>query len=240
MNFLEVGAWEKQKKILHGFGMKNNPGDKITRQDWKGKQIVNQGKSLPLISLKQVHGNGIEIFRGKGQEAVTPWEKEGDALITCVPQVAIGVFTADCLPILLFHPEKQVIAIVHAGWRGTALGIVGKVVEEMAETFACPEEKIEAALGPCIGSCCYEVDKPVEETFRRNGLPWQFFSSPRGPGKWSLDLQRANSFILEKAGVNKNNINLINYCTSCRSDLFFSYRKEKGARGRQLNFIALP
>jgi len=240
MNFLEVGAWEKQKKILHGFGMKGTPGDKITRQDWKGHPIANQGKSFPLLSVKQIHGNGIAIFRGNGQEAINLWEKEGDALITCVPQVAIGVFTADCLPVLLFHPEQQVIAIVHAGWRGTALGIVGKVVGEMAEKFDCPEERIEAALGPCIGFCCYEVDAPVEEAFRRNGLPWHFFSSLRRPGKWSLDLQKANAFILEKAGINKKNINLINHCTSCRSDLFFSYRKEKGTRGRQLNFIALP
>jgi hypothetical protein len=117
---------------------------------------------------------------------------------------------------------------------------VGKVVGEMAETFGCHEEKIEATLGPCIGSCCYEVDEPVEQTFRRNGLPWDFFSSPRGPGKWLLGLQKANSFILEKAGVNKKNINLIKYCTACRTDLFFSYRKEKGTRGRQVNFIALP
>jgi polyphenol oxidase len=239
MNFLEVGAWKTQKNILHGFGVKNDPGEKFTRQDWKGNPVVRQGKFLPIFSLKQVHGDGIEIFRGTEQEAQNFWEREGDAILTCASQVAIGVFTADCLPILLFHPEKKVIAIVHAGWRGTRLGIAAKVVEKMAEAFECPTEEIETALGPCIGPCCYEVDEPVREAFRGIGLPWQTFSSPRRPGKWSLDLQKANSFILEKAGVNKKNIRVLDYCTACCPDLFFSHRKEKGTRGRHLNFIAL-
>lgn len=239
MKFLEVEAWKTHKNLLHAFGMKNEAGEKITRQDWRGKPVVRQGQSLPIFSLKQVHGDGIEIFRGTEQGAQYFWEKEGDAILTSTSRIAIAVFTADCLPILLFHPEKKVIAIIHAGWRGTGLGIAAKVVEKMAEEFECPLEEIETALGPCIGPCCYEVDEPVKQAFLRNGLPWQIFSSPRGPGKWSLDLQKANSFILEKAGVAKKNIRVLDYCTGCFPDLFFSHRKEMGTRGRHLNFIAL-
>ena len=239
MNYLRIEGWEEER-IVHGFGTKGQPGDKITRQEWRGSEVILREEHFPLISLKQVHGDGIRIFQGPAQKISDLWEKEGDAILTPTPRVAIGVFTADCLPLLLFEPEKRIVAVVHAGWRGTAQEVVRKIIEKMIDGFDCCREKIKAALGPCIGPCCYEVDEPVEQTFRRNGLPWDFFSSPRGPGKWLLGLQKANSFILEKAGVNKKNINLIKYCTACRTDLFFSYRKEKGTRGRQVNFIALP
>jgi hypothetical protein len=239
MNFLEVEGWKDQKNILHGFGTRNSGGDKITRLDWRGKKIVRQGKQLPLVSLRQVHGDGIIVFRGEEEEADDPWEREGDALITGSPGIAIGVFTADCLPLLLFEPERRIAAVVHAGWRGTAKEVPRKVVEKMAEVFACAPEKIQAALGPCIGPCCYEVDGPVEAEFRGGGLPWESFASGGGPGKWSLDLQEANTQLLIKSGVKKENIHRLAHCTACRSDLFFSHRKEKGTRGRHLNFISL-
>ena len=239
MNFLEVEAWKDQKKILHGFGTRNHSGDKITRKDWRGEKVVRWKKQLPLVSLHQVHKDGIVVFQGGEEEAREHWEREGDALITAYPGIAIGVFTADCLPVLLFEPEKQVVAAVHAGWRGTAQGVTGKVVEKLVEVFACATEKIRAALGPCIGPCCYEVDGPVEAAFHRGGLPWDAFVSSRGPGKWALDLQEANAYLLLKTGVKKENIRRLGYCTACRSDLFFSHRRESGTRGRHLNFIAL-
>jgi len=238
MNFLRVEGWE-EGKIVHGFGTKGHPGDKITRQEWQGSEVIHREEHLPLISLKQVHGDGIRIFKGPAQNGSDLWEEEGDAVLTPISRVAIGVFTADCLPLLLFEPEKRIVAAVHAGWRGTAQEVVRKVIEKMIEVFDCRREKIKAALGPCIGPCCYEVDEPVEASFLRNGLPWELFSSPQGPGKWSLDLQKANFFLLIKAGIHKKNISLLTYCTACRSDLFFSYRKEKGTRGRHLNFISL-
>ena len=239
MNFLEVEEWKGQKIILHGFGTRNSSGDKIARLDWRGQKVVCRGKQLSLVSLRQVHGDGIVVFQGGDEETGDPWEREGDALLTCSPGIAIGVFTADCLPLLLFEPERQVAGVVHAGWRGTAKGITRKVVEKMVETFACVEEKIEAVLGPCIGPCCYEVDRPVEAAFRRGRLPWESFASGRGSGKWSLDLQEANTHLLIESGVKRENIRRLAYCTACRSDLFFSYRREMGVRGRHLNFISL-
>ncbi|MBP1716349.1 MAG: Multi-copper polyphenol oxidoreductase laccase, partial [Deltaproteobacteria bacterium] len=100
MNFLEVEAWKDQKKILHGFGTRNHSGDKITRIDWRGEKVVRWKKQLPLVSLHQVHKDGIVVFQGGEEEAREHWEREGDALITAYPGIAISVFTADCLPIL--------------------------------------------------------------------------------------------------------------------------------------------
>ncbi len=239
MNFLEVEEWKEQKQILHGFGTRNGSSDRITRLDWRGKPVVSGGKQHPLVSLRQVHGDGIIVIRGGEEEAGDPWEWEGDALVTSSPGIALGVFTADCLPVFLFEPERRVAAVVHAGWRGTAQEVTRKVVGKMVEAFACGAEKIRAALGPCIGPCCYEVDGPVEASFLRGGLPWESFASGRGPGKWALDLQEANTFLLMKGGVKKENIHRLAYCTACRSDLFFSYRGEKGTRGRHLNYISL-
>jgi len=238
MKFLEGDPWKREKGLVHGFGTKNN-GDRITRLDWKGKEVDHQGARVPLISLKQVHGEEIAIFNGDKEEAAELWGKEGDALITRTPGFAIGVFTADCLPILLFDPQQRVVAAVHAGWRGTAQGVVKKVVAKMAEKFSCRREEIQAGLGPAIGPCCYEVDEPVESAFRQKGHPWEFFASLRRPGKWSLDLKKANTHLLEEAGVSKGNITILDDCTACQPDLFFSYRREKGTRGRHLNFIAL-
>ena len=238
MNFLKVEAWKDHKNIFHGFGTRNSSADRFTRPDWRGKKVVLGATQLPLVSLRQIHGDGIIVFQGGGEKAEGPWEREGDALITSSPGIALGVFTADCLPVFLFEPERQVAAVVHAGWRGTAREITRKVVEKMAEDFACGAEKIQAALGPCIGPCCYEVDGPVEAAFRSGDLPWESFASVRGPGKWSLDLQEANTYLLAKGGVKKENIHRLVYCTACRSDLFFSYRREKGTRGRHVNFIS--
>jgi hypothetical protein len=109
----------------------------------------------------------------------------------------------------------------------------------MAEVFSGDPGKIRAALGPCIGPCCYEVDSPVEDAFRRGGQPWEAFAAARGAEKWVLDLQEANTLLLLQAGVKRENIRRLAYCTACHSDLFFSYRRENGTRGRHLNFISL-
>lgn len=109
----------------------------------------------------------------------------------------------------------------------------------MTSEFRCVPGRIQAALGPCIGPCCYEVDEPVKQTFEEGGLSWGSISSPRAVGKWSLDLARANSLLLEGSGLRKENIETLNLCTFCREDVFYSYRRGDRARGRQLNFIAL-
>jgi copper oxidase (laccase) domain-containing protein len=109
----------------------------------------------------------------------------------------------------------------------------------MKEIFSCESINILAALGPCIGPCCLEVDSPVEKFFAENSLPWELVSRPLGKGKWSLDLQQANAYLLETEGVRRENIQRLNFCTSCRRDLFYSYRNGDQAQGRQLNFIAL-
>lgn len=237
--FLRVKEWENYRRIVHGFGTKGEAGGKISKKDWWGNSLTERGESFPLVATRQVHGDGVIVFTGDGQQLEDLWLREGDALVSRLPGFALGVFTADCLPILLFDPFQEAVGIVHAGWKGTARAVSRKAVEKMREAFHCREENILVAMGPGIGPCCLEVDGPVQAVFAANGLPWEHVAFPRGGDKWSLNLQRANTRLLEEAGVKQENIHRVDFCTSCRPDTFFSYRGGGETQGRQLSFIAL-
>jgi len=239
IKFLEVEGWRDNGITVHGFGTRGKACEKVSKQDWWGQPIRVGDEVFPLILVHQVHGDGVVVFGGEPVRPENVRLREGDALVTRVPGYALGVLTADCLPILLFDPVQMVVGIVHTGWRGTARAICQKTLKKMAETFDIISENVLVAMGPCIGPCCYEVDGPVKETFEGNGLPWDLMSSPRGRGRWSLDLHQANIFLLERSGVRKENIHRLERCTSCHNDFFYSYRAEGGNVGRQLNFIAL-
>jgi len=238
MEFLQIESWQKIDLLAHGFGTRDHSGEKIFKEDWREQSLDIGKERYPLVSLLQVHGDQVIVFDGNRQPEDL-WRKAGDALITNIQGIALGVFTADCLPILLFDPRQQVIGIIHAGWRGTAKRILEKTLLKMQEVFRSRAQNIQAALGPCIRACCYEVDHPVRATFAENGLPWESLAIPLPNGKWSLDLQRANQHLLERAGVNPERIFRLPLCTFCHPEQFFSYRGEKESKGRQMNFIAL-
>jgi YfiH family protein len=237
--FLQIEAWKGERRIVHGLGTRQKGGRKPSRTDWRGKAVQVEEEIYPLLSLRQVHGDRVVLFEGNRQKIDEVWRLEGDVLLTRTPGIALGVFTADCLPIFFYDPIQGAIGIVHAGWRGTALGVAGKAVEKMREIFGCKNSDILAALGPCIGPCCYEVDGPVKNAFISGGLPWNLVSVPRGQEKWLLDLYQANLYLMENHGISRGNINVLRICTSCRGDTFYSYRNADKTGGRQLNFIAL-
>ncbi len=148
-------------------------------------------------------------------------------------------FYADCVPIFLLDPVNKVVALAHAGWKGTALRIGRKTVEEMAATFGTDPRDCLAGVGPSIGPCCYEVDEKVISHF------WDGISVPSdlagavSPGKWKLNLWEANRRVLLAAGLKDENILSACICTSCHSDMFFSYRAHKGKTGRMMAIIML-
>ena len=196
---------------------------------------------LPLncfVCTKQVHGKQVSIVtQAGGTEPPTPPESETDALITNVPGVALVIFVADCVPILLFDDELAVVAAVHAGWRGTALNISGTAVSKMAETYGCSPGNIKAAIGPSISQCCYETDIDVADAMRSVlGSDAELCIKPAGE-KYMIDLKEANRLLLLKAGV--TNISISDECTSCSSQKYWSHRKTKGQRGSQGAVIAL-
>jgi YfiH family protein len=192
-----------------------------------------------LVTVKQVHGTDLLVIDAPNPDYSHFLKLECDGIITNQPGVMIGVCIADCVPLLLFDPVKRVAAALHAGWKGTAGEIGRKGVEALVEMFDSKPSDILAAIGPGIGPCCYEVDAPVMEAFKKSGTGWDLFAVERGGGKWGLDLSAANRHQLALAGLREEHIETTDLCVSCEHDLFFSYRRDGGDTGRQMGFIML-
>lgn len=191
-----------------------------------------------LLLAHQSHGDDFYI-PGKTGDLSPGMVLECDGFITDRPGVALCVKTADCVPVLLVDGKRQVVAAVHAGWRGTALGIAGKAVRLFQEHFSSQPENLWAAIGPSIGPCCYEVDEKVQREFAHQQDGNNVLKAAAKKDRWMLDLILANRRQLEEAGIPAAQISAAELCTSCRRDAFFSHRGEGETTGRQLNFIMI-
>jgi polyphenol oxidase len=196
-------------------------------------------KTQKMVTVSQVHGLDLLIVDTPNPEYSHFLRLECDGIVTNQPGVMIGVCIADCVPLLLLDPVKKVVAALHAGWKGTAGHIAKKGVDTMVEMFESKPADILAAIGPSIGSCCYEVDIPVMEAFTKSGSGMECFDQETAPGKWRLNLADANRNQLLRAGLPDTNIAKSDRCVSCEHDLFFSYRRDNGETGRQMGFIML-
>jgi polyphenol oxidase len=179
------------------------------------------------VLLNQEHGDAVHVIKNGERPRV------GDGLLLLERNVAGIIKTADCLPVILYSTSMPVVAIVHAGWRGTALRIAGKAVRQMAANGGKPEN-IGALIGPGIGPCCYEVQGDVAQVFRAAGFGDQVIE--RGKDSLFLDLKAVNIRMLQHEGVKE--IYDVGLCTACRKDLFYSARRDK-APGRQINFVLM-
>lgn len=182
----------------------------------------------------QVHGVGLNVATSEP----FPDGTQGDIVLTNAPGLAVGIFVADCVPVLLYAPDVAAVAAVHAGWRGTALGASQVAVNALHETYGADPRRVIAAIGPSIKGCCYQVGPEVHEAMQ--GLPDPEACLTARDGRWMLDLQEANRQQLEAAGLSPENVHVSGLCTHCREDLFFSYRRDGAMSGRLIGAIALP
>ena len=183
----------------------------------------------------QSYAGALQVHGNKVYHAQAPVLVEGyDALITNVGGLSVGVTVADCCPILIFDARQKAVAAVHAGWRGTVAKIVVETLREMKAVFNTRPEHCYAYVGTCISQDNYEVDELV-------GAQFEDAHKVKGkqPGKWMVDIRKANLEQLLGAGVPAHQIEVSSYCTWDNNDNFFSYRKEKGQTGRMLAVIAL-
>ncbi len=195
-----------------------------------------------LVLAKQTHTNNvISVTKAhKGTGITLPSFNDVDGLITNEPNVALVTQYADCTPLLFCDPVKRVVATSHAGWRGT-VKLIGKVtVEKMRRDYGCNPKDIIAGIGPCIGSCCYEVDAPVYNEFCKIPFikPESIFTE-KPNGKYMLDLANANRLILINAGILPENIDMTDICTCCNRDDLFSHRAFGDKRGNLAAVIQL-
>lgn len=186
-----------------------------------------------IVCSVQVHESTVRTVTqddwGKGLYQHTDYE--ADALITNVPGTALMVYSADCGTVLLEDPVTGAVGACHAGWRGTALGIAMHTVLEMERVYGCKPENIRAALGPCIGQCCFETDGDVPAAMRNALGPLaEPAILPRGR-KYHVDLKELNRTFLLKAGVFPDHIDISPLCTACDPDTFWSARKHGDKRG---------
>jgi len=171
-----------------------------------------------MASLQQIHSAATFVAREPGCAG------EGDALVTRTPGVAVSIRTADCFPILVADPETRAVAAIHAGWRGTAAGVVRTSLNRMRSEFGTDPRNVFAAIGPGIGACCYEVGLEVAR---------QFGMTEAG----KLDLAAENRTQLIAAGVQADRIEVVGGCTFCQPAQFFSWRRDRDRAGRMISFI---
>ena len=202
-----------------------------------------------IISLPQIHSDVIyKVGRadaGKGY-FIRGDIREGDGYITDEKGIALGVKAADCVPIL-FEAEKggEVVAVgaVHAGWRGTVAGIASKCVKLLCDEYGVSPSGIRAVIGPCIHRCCYEVGEELKEAVEQqlgcNAAEKFVVPMPDKEKKYSCDLVGLNRQLLLEAGILQENLEVIDLCTCCHPELFFSHRFSRGKRGTMLNVVSL-
>ena len=188
----------------------------------------------------QTHTANVELAteadRGRGL-IKPPYDHGVDGMVTAEKDLLLSVRAADCVPILLCDTQKSVCAAVHSGWRGTVGGIAKNAVEMMLSKGA-KTENIVAAIGPCIGACCYEVGSEVYGEFVAANGEYSAFFTPKGE-KFMLDLNLANEFILQSCGISPENISRLDLCTKCNEAEFFSHRRDGVNRGTLSAFICL-
>ncbi len=175
-----------------------------------------------IVFMNQVHGGNILRLR-KGSDPDLGSTAEADALVTDIPSTALLVKQADCQGVIIFDRSRSVVSLVHCGWRGSVINLLGSVVEEMRSGFGCRAQDMLAAVGPSLGPCCAEFithNEIFPEGFRRFMVREDYF-----------DLWELSRTQLLKAGLMKENIEIAGICTRCNTDLFYSYRGE-GETGR--------
>lgn len=172
-----------------------------------------------LVMPHQVHDCVVRRIDGPQQGVM-----EGvDAVMTDVPQLCIGVSTADCIPVLLYDSTHRAVSAVHAGWRGTVLRIVQKAVETMRDTYGTAPADLQAVIGPGISLDSFEVGDEVYDQFLSAGFDMQPIS--RRDAKWHIDLPMCNRLQLMEAGVPADHIQMTNICTYQQYDRYFSARR---------------
>lgn len=172
-----------------------------------------------LVMPHQVHDCVVRRIDGPQQGVI-----EGvDAVMTDVPQLCIGVSTADCIPVLLYDSTHRAVSAVHAGWRGTVLRIVQKAVEAMHDTYGTAPADLQAVIGPGISLDSFEVGDEVYDQFLSAGFDMQPIS--RREAKWHIDLPMCNRLQLMEAGIPADHIQMTNICTYQQYDRYFSARR---------------
>lgn len=221
-------------------------GDEKEAVDENYRRIAEVFDSSPerIVCSRQTHTTNIRIVTeadcGKGTVKETDYE-DVDGLITNIPDIILGTFYADCVPLYFVDTRTKAIGLAHSGWRGTVNRMGEQMLKAMKNAYGTKPEDVVAAIGPSICQACYEVSEDVEEAFREKApKEWKhIIQKGKEEGKYQLDLQKANQLILINAGVPDKQIAVSDICTCCNSKIMFSHRASEGKRGNLGAFMEL-
>lgn len=221
-------------------------GDSENNVDKNWEKILSYSEEQPryIACPYQIHSDTICVI-DNDFFFLSPDDQEDalhgvDALITKEENVLITVATADCVPVTLFDPKAEVIAVVHAGWRGTVKNIIGKTIKTLIKEFNSNPQDLVCCIGPSISLMAFEVGNEVVDLFSSQGFMMEeiaFFN--RETQKYHIDLWKANSILLEEAGVLSENISCSGICTYSEYHHFFSARRLGIKSGRMITGIML-
>lgn len=253
--YFEFDRLSQEKNINHFISTRiNNRNSEFNLSLYKTdkpEQVISNRKKLAgsvivpfdmMVFQQQIHSTNIHIVSkgddGKGTLKYDDGIPDNDAMITNEPGVCLNVMAGDCVPLVFYDPVKRVVAVAHAGWRGTYKRIAENTIRKMEKEFACVPSNIFAGIGPSISQKNYEVDGKVYAEFdKRFDNLSKIFIAGNKDGKYYLNLWEANRQQLISAGLKEKNIELSNICTFEQNDLFFSARR--GDKGRFMAGIIL-
>jgi YfiH family protein len=223
----------------------------------RNRQAVTEAIGLPLIWAKPVHGTET-VFIDRAFAAGAPDDAasvqrlhdrlrviEADAMVTDVPGIALCWSFGDCTPVLLYDPHHEAVGLIHSGWRGAAGGIVPRTIAAMGARYGTKPEDLIAGVGPAIGSCCYEVQENVRAAFQADPVVREtaVFAERTREGETQprhfLDVRLSTYNQALAAGVRPDHLDDVGICTGCRTDMFYSHRREPWPSGRFVVAIGL-
>ncbi len=191
----------------------------------------------PLTTVSQVHSAEVAVIRPPASKGATGCE--ADAMVTDCVEAPLAVFHADCPPLVIYDPARRACGLAHAGREGVRKGVARALVETMIQTLGSRPGELQAAVGPGIRSCCYEVGPGVVEAWRASVPGADGVLRPGLDDRSYLDLPGALAAQLSRAGLAGDRIHDTGLCTACRTDLFYSYRAEGPATGRLMTLVVL-
>ena len=217
-------------------------GDNIDHQKKNIEILRNHLKVNDIVFPYQIHGSEIQVIDDNFLQQNIPDRNKLlhgiDALVTNEKDICIGVTTADCVPITFYDPRNEVIAVAHAGWRGTCARIAEKTIKIMQSKFGCSASDIYILIGPSISAVVYNVGNEVYESFKTAKFPVDLIFK-RTNELLYLDLWTANRWLFEQCGISSRKIQVAEMCTFTQNERFFSARKQGINSGRMLNGILI-
>ena len=248
--FVTVPGWKEEPNLVHGFGTdfcgyeglgaeNEDDRERAKRETVRRaaqEALLQAGEAFRGVwTVKQTHSTDLLVLRRNVLPA--PDEISCDGIVTDHPGLLVAVKTADCLPLLFYAPQAPAVAAVHAGWRGVFDGIAVEAIRRLQGTFGVDPARLQLAIGPGAGACCYEVSDDLARRFEERFGP---VCVRKVKGRMHLDLVQAVEKQVVSQGMKAANVHKIGHCTICRREpSYYSWRRDREKTGRLLHFIGI-